>query len=112
MARRLVEAGASFVTVVMENPGGEMPKNCTYNWDSHAVNCHLYEDAKWRFAYYDQAVTALIEEPPDDTGGVTAVTAYFAWIACSDAGNAELARDTEPVLAISAWSLSAMAGAY
>ena len=65
MARRLVEAGSSFVTVVLENPvsgHGDMPKNATYNWDSHAVNCHLFEDAKFRFPYYDQAVTALIED--------------------------------------------------
>ena len=62
MARRLVEAGASFVTVVMENPGGAMPKHGTYNWDSHAVNCHLFDDARWRFPYYDQAVTALVED--------------------------------------------------
>jgi Protein of unknown function (DUF1501) len=62
LARRLVEAGASFVTVVMENPGGPMPKNCTYNWDSHAVNCHLFDDARWRFPFYDQAVTALVED--------------------------------------------------
>jgi uncharacterized protein (DUF1501 family) len=62
MARRLVEAGASFVTVLMENPGGKMPKNCTYNWDSHAVNCHIFEDAKWRFPYYDQAISALVED--------------------------------------------------
>ena len=62
MARRLVEAGTSFVTVVMENPGGTMPRYGTYNWDSHAVNCHLFDDARWRFPYYDQAVTALIED--------------------------------------------------
>lgn len=62
MARRLVEAGASFVTVVMENPGGRMPHNCCYNWDSHAVNCHIFDDARWRFPYYDQAVTALVED--------------------------------------------------
>ncbi|MGE3804629.1 MAG: DUF1501 domain-containing protein [Gemmataceae bacterium] len=65
MARRLVEAGATFVSMVMENPtppGGRMPKDCCYNWDSHAVNCHLFNDAKWRFPYYDQAVAALIED--------------------------------------------------
>jgi hypothetical protein len=62
MARRLVEAGVSFVTVVMEHPGGVQPKNCVYNWDSHGVNCHIFEDARWRFPYYDQAVTALIED--------------------------------------------------
>ena len=65
MARRLVEAGASFVTMVMENPyqgGVTMPKDGTYNWDSHAVNCHLFEDTKRRLPYYDRAVTALIED--------------------------------------------------
>jgi hypothetical protein len=62
MARRLVEAGASFVTVVMENPGGKMPSYGTYNWDSHAVNCNIFDDARWRFGFYDQAVTALVED--------------------------------------------------
>jgi len=64
MARRLVEAGVTFVTVVMENPtpGQGLPDYGTYNWDSHAVNCHIFEDAKFRFPYYDQAVTALIED--------------------------------------------------
>src|SRR5690606_26955744 len=44
LARRLVEAGSSFVTMVMENPyqsGLRYLKNGFYNWDSHAVNCHL-----------------------------------------------------------------------
>ena len=62
LARRLVEAGSTFVTVVMEHPGGEMPLNCCYNWDSHAVNCHIFDDAKWRMPFYDQAVTALVED--------------------------------------------------
>lgn len=65
MARRLVEAGCSFVTAVLENPvsgHGQMPKNATYNWDSHAVNCHIFDDARFRFPYYDQAVAALIED--------------------------------------------------
>ena len=64
MARRLVEAGSRFVTMVWENPfpGGKMPQNCTYNWDSHAVNCDMYADARWRYPLYDQAITALIED--------------------------------------------------
>jgi len=65
MARRLVEAGASFVTVLMENPyqsGVPFLKQGTYNWDSHAVNCHLYDDLRVRLPIYDQAVTALIED--------------------------------------------------
>ncbi len=65
LARRLVEAGASWVTMVLENPtppGAQMPIWSTYNWDSHAVNCHLFEDAKYRLPIYDQAVTALVED--------------------------------------------------
>lgn len=64
MARRLVEAGVTFVTMVMENPQlpGGLPNYVSYNWDSHAVNCHLFKDAEVRFPRYDQAVTALIED--------------------------------------------------
>lgn len=65
LARRLVEAGAGFVTMVLENPyqsGVPWLKDGTYNWDSHAVNCHIFNDAKVRFPIYDQAVTALIED--------------------------------------------------
>ncbi len=65
MARRLVEAGVSWVTVVMENPyvsGIRMPEYGVYNWDSHAVNCHLYDDARMRFPIYDRTITALIED--------------------------------------------------
>jgi len=62
LARRLVEAGSTFVTVVMEHPGGEMPLDCCYNWDSHAVNCHVFNDLAWRAPSYDQAITALVED--------------------------------------------------
>ena len=65
LARRLVEAGCSFVTMVMENPyqsGVNWLKNGTYNWDSHAVNCHIFDDLKARAPIYDQAVTALVED--------------------------------------------------
>ena len=65
MARRLVEAGASFVTMVLENPyqsGIPYLSDGTYNWDSHAVNCHIFNDAKARLPIYDRAVTALIDD--------------------------------------------------
>ena len=65
MARRLVEAGSKFVTVVLENPyvsGVPHLQQGVYNWDSHAVNCHIYDDARVRFPIYDQTVTALIED--------------------------------------------------
>jgi len=65
MARRLMEAGASFVTMVMENPvsaGEQTPKDVVYNWDSHAVNCHIWNDLRWRLPRYDQAIMALVED--------------------------------------------------
>lgn len=65
LARRLVEHGASFVTMVLENPyqsGLSFLKEGTYNWDSHAVNCHIFNDLKARLPIYDRCVTALIED--------------------------------------------------
>lgn len=65
LARRLVEAGCSFVTMVMENPyqsGVSRLKEGVYNWDSHAVNCHLFRDARVRMPIYDQAISALVED--------------------------------------------------
>lgn len=65
MARRLVEAGCSWVTMVLENCAAKdnpQPADAVYNWDSHAVNCHLFNDALWRFPHYDQAITALVED--------------------------------------------------
>ena len=62
LARRLVEAGSSFVTVVMENPN---VKGAFYNWDSHAVNTHIWRDSRARFPIYDQAISALVEDLHD-----------------------------------------------
>ena len=39
-----------------------MPKYGTYNWDSHAVNCHLFKEAKVRLPIYDKVITAMIED--------------------------------------------------
>ena len=65
LARRLVEAGCSFVTMVMENPiepGKPVPPGVIYNWDSHAVNGHIFDDAKCRLPIYDQVITTLVED--------------------------------------------------
>jgi hypothetical protein len=65
LARRLVEHGASFVTMVLENPyqsGIPAYKDGVYNWDSHAVNCHIYNDLKHRLPIYDRCVSALVED--------------------------------------------------
>src|SRR5262249_56365520 len=65
LARRLVEGGCSWVTMVLENPtppGKNIPSFSTYNWDSHAVNCHIFEDTKYRLPIFDHTITALIED--------------------------------------------------
>jgi len=59
LARRLVEAGVSFVTMQMQNPS--IPK-AIGNWDIHAVNGHLFDDAAARLPVYDRAIAALIED--------------------------------------------------
>ncbi|QDU17769.1 hypothetical protein CA11_56180 [Gimesia maris] len=59
LARRLVEAGSSFVTMQMQNPG---ITGCAGNWDIHAVNGHLYDDLRGRLPIFDRAVSALIED--------------------------------------------------
>lgn len=59
LARRLVEAGCSFVTMQMQNPG--IPGGIG-NWDIHAVNGHLYEDARARLPVFDRAIAALIDD--------------------------------------------------
>jgi hypothetical protein len=69
MARRLVEYGASFVTMVLENPVAPgttpYPQNVIYNWDSHAVNTHIFNDARYRLPIFDRTIAALIEDLHD-----------------------------------------------
>jgi hypothetical protein len=59
LARRLVEAGTSFVTMQMQSPG--IPGGIG-NWDIHAVNGHLYDDAHARLPAFDRAISALIDD--------------------------------------------------
>jgi uncharacterized protein (DUF1501 family) len=59
LARRLVEAGTSFVTMQMQNP---QIAGAIGNWDIHAVNGHLFNDTRARLPVFDQAVAALIED--------------------------------------------------
>ena len=58
MARRLVEAGVSIVTTTFDGPlCGRVA-----NWDDHAVNHHVFDALSFRAPYYDQSVSALIED--------------------------------------------------
>jgi len=58
MARRLVEAGVEIITTTFDGPlCGRVA-----NWDDHAVNHHVFDAMKFRAPYFDQAVSALIED--------------------------------------------------
>lgn len=58
MARRLVEAGVEIITTTLDGPlCGRVG-----NWDDHAVNHHVFDALKFRLPYFDQAVSALIED--------------------------------------------------
>jgi uncharacterized protein (DUF1501 family) len=58
LARRVVEAGVDLVTATLNGPlCGRVQ-----NWDDHAVNHHIFEAMKSRALYFDQAVSALIED--------------------------------------------------
>jgi uncharacterized protein (DUF1501 family) len=58
MARRLVEAGVEVVTTTFDGPlCGRVA-----NWDDHAVNHHVFDALTFRAPYFDQAVSALIED--------------------------------------------------
>ncbi|QDT97836.1 DUF1501 domain-containing protein [Gimesia aquarii] len=64
LARRLVEAGSSFVTMYMNNPDvpGTQKNRIHGNWDIHAINGDLYYDLGVRLPHFDSAVSALIED--------------------------------------------------
>jgi uncharacterized protein (DUF1501 family) len=58
MARRLVEAGVEIVATEFDGPlCGRVA-----NWDDHAVNHHVFDALKYRAPFFDQAISALIED--------------------------------------------------
>src|SRR5262249_13308818 len=58
LARRLVEAGVDLGTTSLDGPlCGRVG-----NWDDHAVHHHVSDARKARCGYFDQAVSALIED--------------------------------------------------
>jgi hypothetical protein len=58
LARRLVEAGVEIITTTFDGP------LCARvaNWDDHPVNHNVFEALKFRLPFFDQAITALIED--------------------------------------------------
>ena len=59
VARRLVEAGVSFVTISV--PGGVKAMDAP-GWDDHAINIDLPTIMSLRLPVYDQVVTTLIND--------------------------------------------------
>jgi hypothetical protein len=59
IARRLVEAGVSFVSLCSRGGG---PGSNAHNWDDHAVNWDMNTAMLARFPEYDHVVTTLIED--------------------------------------------------
>lgn len=59
IARRLVEAGVSFVTISV--PGGVKAMDAP-GWDDHAINIDLPTIMRHRLPVYDQVVTTLIND--------------------------------------------------
>lgn len=58
MARRLVEAGVEIVATEFDGPlCGRVA-----NWDDHAVNHHVFDALKYRAPFFDQAISALVED--------------------------------------------------
>lgn len=58
MARRLVEAGVDVVATEFDGPlCGRVA-----NWDDHAVNHHGFKAISHRAPFFDQAISALIED--------------------------------------------------
>jgi hypothetical protein len=99
MARRLVEAGVDIVTTEFDGPlCGRVS-----NWDDHAVNHHVFEANAHRAPFYDQAISALIEDIYDrglDKRVLVVVTGEFgrtpriSHVASSGGGVASGAKGT------------------
>src|SRR6185312_14811833 len=99
MARRLVEAGVEIVTTTFDGPlCGRVQ-----NWDDHPVNHNVFDALKFRAPYFDQAVSALIEDVYDrglDRRVLVVVTGEFgrtpriSYVASSGAGVASAPAGT------------------
>jgi uncharacterized protein (DUF1501 family) len=99
MARRLVEAGVDIVATEFD---GALCGRVA-NWDDHAVNHHVFNANAHRAPFFDQAVSALIEDVYDrglDKRVMVVVTGEFgrtpriSHVASSGGGVASAAKGT------------------
>jgi hypothetical protein len=61
LARRLVEAGIGFVHVDGRDYSDVSP-GIQSDWDDHGVHSHIFQAMQKRLPWYDQAISALIED--------------------------------------------------
>ena len=95
-ARRLVEAGISFVTVRAPGSG---PGTTAYDWDDHAVNWDLRTAMLARLPKYDQIVSTLIQDLYDrglDRRVLLIVTGEFGRTPRLEFNNGKIGRDHWP----------------
>jgi hypothetical protein len=97
LARRLVEAGVELITTQF---GGSLCGRVG-NWDDHAVNHNVFEGMKYHAPFFDQAVSALIEDLYErglDKRVMVVVTGEFgrtpkiSYVASSGKGTASAAK--------------------
>ena len=61
LARRLVEAGVRFVQC-QANFRLRKETGRISTWDDHSVNCHIFKAYEEKMPFFDQSVSALIED--------------------------------------------------
>ncbi len=61
LARRLVEAGVGFIHVEGAT-FGDVGVRDSGSWDDHAVNAHIFEAMQQRLPWFDQGVSALVQD--------------------------------------------------
>ncbi len=96
LARRLVEAGVSFVSV---NSPGTGPGSKAHNWDDHAVNWDLRTAMLARLPSYDHIVSTLIDDLHDrglDRKVLLIVTGEFGRTPRLENQNGRIGRDHWP----------------
>ncbi len=96
LARRLVEAGVSFVSVRVPGSG---PGSMAHDWDDHAVNWDMLTAMKARLPRYDRVITTLINDLFDrglDRKVLLVVTGEFGRTPRLENKDGKIGRDHYP----------------
>lgn len=88
--RRLVEAGVRFVQC---QAGFRLPAEIgrTSNWDDHSVNSHIFKAYEEKLPYFDQSVSALIEDLY-----ARGLDENVLFVFCGEFGRTPLIRNQDP----------------